>query len=377
MALEFNPPAFRQPQSYDYIPKSIDAFYNAYLRSRQMNMDNQRFQQEQQLGQINLQNARGQQVQNQINLGFDPTGVTPDQVQQAYGQAQGAQPGQQLSPIAQAIQLHLNSQRMGARKATAETTGAEADASIKGAEAGMLGVPQPGEGSPQAGGASLIDQHIANQQAGNEDPSMSNFGRGDMANAIRTGVASAVAKRGIDMAGPQAKYDAKIAGAKSSSELTQGGSSQEMARAANSAYKQFDLLQKASDNFSRTNTQLINTPLLEIETMASPEAQVMKTALSTARIEYARAASGSKSPSDTFMQEAKSALPDGITPKQIGPVLDQLRNSLSEQTRGQLNPATIGNAPPLVGAGAPAGAKSLQDQARALLRQRRQNNGKP
>jgi hypothetical protein len=345
------------PQRVD-IGASIDALFNAYARDKAEARQQASFDAEQQdrQRQIALQN-----IEQTATFGAPASQFTPQDLQAAQQPAPGPGtlgPNMGITPpeaphvaaLRNYLDMKKNALALGAQQAQAGLAKTQAEAQKAGAEASLTGA----QAGLLNGSEGIVSHYVDQIKAGNMTmDDLSNLGRGDVANAVKLGVGNALAAQGVNVN----SLNNQQAANKSGAELSGGGSSQEMARSANSAYKQFDLLQQASDNFGRTNSQLLNTPLLKIDATKYPEAQVFKTALSTARIEYARAASGSKSPSDTFMEEAKAALPDGITPKQIGPVLNQLRNSLSEQTRGQLTPATVGNAPPLVDQKAAGGNK--------------------
>jgi hypothetical protein len=335
------------PKQVD-IGASIDALFNAYAQQKADERQQVAFEQ----GQQDRSRALAlQNIEQTATFGAPASQFTPQDLQAAQQPAPGPGtmgPNMGITPPEPAhvtalrnyLDMKKNALALGAQTAQAGLAKTQAEGQKAGAEA-LLAKQKADMFSGDAGGFfDSIAQKVKNGEWSPEQAA-SFVGRNEDAKLALTG---AFVRNGVQALPLQNA----AAAAKSGAELTGGGSSQEMARSANSAYKQFDLLQKASDNFARTNNQLLNTPLLQIDATKHPEAQVFKTALSTARIEYARAASGSKSPSDTFMAEAKAALPDGITPAQIGPTLDQLRNSLSEQTRGQLTPASIDNAPPLI-----------------------------
>lgn len=132
------------------------------------------------------------------------------------------------------------------------------------------------------------------------------------------------------------------AGAGASARLTQGGSSQVVARTAQSAAEQLDLLQKASDQFPRANVQIMNTPIIALAKQGSPAAQRWLIAAQTARAEYATALNRGNSPSNEQIQEAMKALPDTITPGQLPGAIQQLRAGLSATVKGQMTPVGSG-----------------------------------
>jgi hypothetical protein len=339
------------PKQYD-IGASIDALFNAYAQQKADERQQVAFEQ----GQQDRSRALAlQNIEQTATFGAPASQFTPQDLQAAQQPAPGPGnlgPNMGITPPEPAhvtalrnyLDMKKNALALGAQQAQAGVAKTQAEGQKAGAEARLAQQKADMFGGDAGGFFDSIAQKVKSGEWSPEQAA-SFVGRNEDAKLALTG---AFVRNGVQALPLQSSADAKVAGASSSAKLSEGGDSQQMARSANSAYKQFDLLQKASDNFARTNNQLLNTPLLQIDATKHPEAQVFKTALSTARIEYARAASGSKSPSDTFMAEAKAALPDGITAAQIGPTLDQLRNSLSEQTRGQLTPASIDNAPPLI-----------------------------
>lgn len=134
-------------------------------------------------------------------------------------------------------------------------------------------------------------------------------------------------------------YKAATAGAEASSRLTQGGSSQVVARTAQSALEQLDLLQKASDKFPRSDTQFMNTPIIALARQRNPQAQQWLIQAQTARAEYATALNRGNSPSKEQIDEATKALPDTITPAQLPAAIQQLRAGLEATVKGQMTPA--------------------------------------
>ena len=67
--MAFQPPAWHQPPSYDFIPRSIDAIFNQYQISRQNAIQNE---------QLN-----NQRTENMLKYGVDLSQVTPEMRQQA------------------------------------------------------------------------------------------------------------------------------------------------------------------------------------------------------------------------------------------------------------------------------------------------------
>lgn len=371
----FQAPGFVQPKTFDQLPKSIDALFTAYQQGQL-----ERAQLEAATAQ-----ARGAQFQNQAaqaNFAIANQGLTPQDINQNIGAAMqpgpnpnsfyatpvqqpgsqilGAQPqpqqqmpwmGNQGQPVPQEdpkittlrniMQMHLQGAQLGAAKQGAELQKTQAESAKLGAEAGLTQAQVDLMGGSSAAVDNLYNR-IVGGQATTDD--LSNLGRGEVANALKIGVMTKLAANGIDINKLNREAAAKKAGLESSTRLTEGGSSQELSRAANAAYKQFDLLQKASDETVRFNNQWANKAFLEIAKVADPATAKLMAALSNARIEWARAASGSKSPSDTFMEEAKTALPATITPAQLPGVIEQLKHGLAETVQGQLTPATLDDA---------------------------------
>lgn len=129
------------------------------------------------------------------------------------------------------------------------------------------------------------------------------------------------------------------AGASASARLTEGGSSQVVARAANSATEQLDILQEMSDKFPRSDVRFMNTAINAIDVQTHPEAQNWRVALNSARTEYATALNRGNSPTKELMDEARVALPDNITPKQLPGAISTLRRGLAATVKGQMTAA--------------------------------------
>lgn len=128
------------------------------------------------------------------------------------------------------------------------------------------------------------------------------------------------------------------AGSSASARLTEGGSSQIVARAANSAKEQLDILQQASNEFPRTDLQFMNTPLIAIDKQKYPEAQNWLIALQTARNEWATAQNRGNAPTEALLKEAAVAIPDTITPSQLPGAINKMRLGLEATVRGQMTP---------------------------------------
>ena len=339
MPLQFQPPSFQQPLKYEGInnlPQTLDQVYQRALEYKKFQAQQQLQQQQmmansQQMGMARLQTAP---------FGFAPEQVTPESIQQA-GTGQHA-PGS----LGASIQAYMENQQKamgyGYQKIEAELGKTRSEAMKTGQEGRqaelMNNLLDPSmQGQP---GGGLIQNLNAARASGNMTPQQQSeyLSRNPLAHMA---LVNDMARGGQNIAMMDQQAAAKEAGMKSSAQLTEGGSSQQLARAANSAYKQFGLLQSASDKVSRYNTQLINKSFLDIAKQRSPEAQALMAALASARIEYARAASGSQSPSDVFMAEANKALPDSITPAQLPATITQLKANLFEMTQGQMTPATL------------------------------------
>lgn len=127
---------------------------------------------------------------------------------------------------------------------------------------------------------------------------------------------------------------AQTAGATAGARFQESGPGQMVARVANSAMEQLDDLQKASDNFPRSDVKMLNTPIMKIDEQTMPEAQVWKIALNTARMEYAAALNRGNSPGLENIAEAAKALPDTITMKQLPGAIAQLRKGLTNTVKG-------------------------------------------
>lgn len=269
---------------------------------------------------------------------LSPLGPNQGQPQPMPGNPGQPMPGQpqddpKVAVLRQIMAMHLQGAQLGAQTAQANLAKTQAEAGKVGAEAQLT----EAQVKMMAGSGAVVDNFVNQIKSGKmKYDDLSNLGRGEFANSIKIAVGNALASQGVNVQALTNEADAGHKGA----ELSGGGSSQEMARSANSAYKQFDLLQAASDKVARTSNQLLNKPFMKIASTGGVDSQSLMAAIANARIEYARAASGSKSPSDVFMAEAAKALPDSITPAQLPGVISQLKAGLSEMVQGQLTQAT-------------------------------------
>lgn len=128
-------------------------------------------------------------------------------------------------------------------------------------------------------------------------------------------------------------------GAEAGARLTQGGSSQIVARTAQSANKQLDILEKESGSFPRSDTRLLNTPLIKLAQQNTANSARYLVALNSFRYEYATALARGNKPSQEDSQEAQRALPDNITPSQLEATIPLLRQLLAATVEGQMTPA--------------------------------------
>lgn len=131
-------------------------------------------------------------------------------------------------------------------------------------------------------------------------------------------------------------YGAAKSGAASSSRLTEGGSSQVVARTANSAKEQLGILQQVSQDFPRSDIQAMNTPIIAIDKQTYPNAQNWITAVNSVRYEYATALARGNKPGDQDLSEASKALPDNITPAQLDAVIPLMNNLIDATVKGQM-----------------------------------------
>jgi hypothetical protein len=129
------------------------------------------------------------------------------------------------------------------------------------------------------------------------------------------------------------------AGASAGARLTEGGSAQVVARVAQSAREQLDILQQASDKFPRSDVKFLNTPIIKLDSQVYPEAQNWLIAIQTARAEYATALNRGNIPSQEQIKESEKALPDTITPKMLPGAIAQLRKGLDATVKGMMTPA--------------------------------------
>ncbi len=137
------------------------------------------------------------------------------------------------------------------------------------------------------------------------------------------------------------KYDAQKAevnatGQRAGGRLTGCGSVQVASRMAKATSASLDQLQKASDLFSRTGTRFLNTPLINIASQSSPEAQNLRLAFNEVRSQYAQVLKGGGMPGEEELKEAQAALPDNMTPAKLKGMIPLLRNLMSIRSRALL-----------------------------------------
>lgn len=391
MAPQFNPPNFVRP--IDYSGVSLDGIMEGYLRQKQ---------------------AAQEQGQNLLNYGFDPRQVTPQVLQQAGQAAPQAQTFAPTAPAAPNMMAPMGAQDfagalgqqaslMNAPKVDSMTPTYQAPAqespliahvrafiaNRKTREAADIGATNAASSEKNAkaqldlanarladrkplglngGGSTLTPTQSAALQWGIDQGLVSTediSSRGPRSAIMADGIAGRpdfqaynaerqrTGRTGLDNFNPRANSintAAAKAGASASARLTEGGASQVVARAANSAKEQLDILQEMSDKFPRSDVRFMNTAINAIDSQTYPEAQNWRVALNSARTEYATALNRGNSPTDELMNEARAALPDNITPRQLPGAIATLRRGLDATVKGQMTAAGSGSrdaAPPV------------------------------
>ncbi len=181
-----------------------------------------------------------------------------------------------------------------------------------------------------------------NPKTGQPYAVLSDIPGGMAANSLRAQVAASLGSvPGYDVGAGAAGR----AGAISSAKFQEAGSPQTTARTANTANAQLDILDEISKKFPRSNVQMMNTPIIKIDSQTMPEAQNWIIALNSFRNEYASALMRGHMPREGALAESAKALPENITPKQLESAIPLLRRELAALSKGQMTRATDSSTP--------------------------------
>ncbi len=133
------------------------------------------------------------------------------------------------------------------------------------------------------------------------------------------------------------------AGASAGAKLQEAGPPQVLARYAQSTKEVLNVAQQASENYPRYGAQFLNTPYNKLKEQSSPEALQFKQSIADLRGHIAAVLAKGYAPQKEQIDEARSYIPDSITPQQLKEDIPFLNRLIDIQVRGMMTPVKAGD----------------------------------
>jgi hypothetical protein len=407
---QFQIPAFVHAQDYSGIGKSIDDLFSAYaqgkLQAQQLALGQTQLaaaQQQQQGAEASFRLANGglspQEVNQYLPQAMQPRGMVPSQpitpglpqsqaqppvlnsvmaqpdaltapvpgVQQAP-QPVSMQPAVEdpkLATVRAILAMHQQSNQLGAAQQVAGLQKTQAEAQKAGAEAGLT----QAQVALLGGTGNVVDSFINQMKSGNATlDDLSNFGRGDVANAIREGVMAKASSMGLDtnaLANQQTKNKATatLQGDRGQVIGASAGTLEDLLNQAAPLVKQLNpsQLQAVNDAYSKGLKSVKN----------DPTATKFLTYMSEARGKYAQVLALGNAPSEQDKEAAAESIGRGLGPDAYDAMHEAVSfaaNSTHKRFMGQgFNEEAPKGSPDIVKAGGKASAPPPVTPAAAAI----------